>query len=163
MKITIQMIIFRVFGSTLIDECRKGNLIFIDQVVDESMRDRNAIQYSWVQQNKKILQQNYNWCDKVEDSERRNTAIIMSGKGDYLESFFKNKDKRRHQQYKDDFLNAADFYLIAYAQANNYTVITYEINDIKNRKKILIPNYCSQEGIKCNHPKQMFGVLGLKI
>ncbi len=154
---------FPSFWEWVIVECQKGNLIFIDQVIDESTQNKKALQYSWVQNNKGILQQNYHWCDKVENSERRNTEIIMSGEGDYLQAFFKDKENHRHQRYKDAFLSGADFYLIAYAQAHNLTVVTYENNDSKNRKKILIPNYCGQEKIKCCHPKHMFSILGLTV
>lgn len=154
---------FPSFWGWILNECKKGNLIFIDQVIAEAIKDKKAIQYQWVKDNVKILQTNYNWCVKTEEAEIENTQNIMSANGNYLQDFFEHKPKQNHQRFKDDFLKAADFYLVSYAQANDYTVVTYEHYDLSNRKKILIPNYCSQEGIKYNHPKEMFKKLGLKI
>jgi hypothetical protein len=52
------------------------------------------------------------------------------------------------------FLQVADYYLIAYALAHNYTVVTHEIIS-SSVKKIKIPNVCIGLNVKCVTPYEM--------
>jgi len=52
------------------------------------------------------------------------------------------------------FLQVADYYLIAYAVAHNYTVVTHEIAAV-SKKKIKIPDVCIGLGVKCMSPFEM--------
>jgi len=52
------------------------------------------------------------------------------------------------------FLQVADFYLVAYALAHSYTLVTHEIAS-SSTKKIKIPNACIGLGIKCMTPFEM--------
>lgn len=47
----------------------------------------------------------------------------------------------------DEFLNVADYYLIAHAAAHGHTVVTHEGFQANARKRILIPNACSAFGV----------------
>ena len=52
------------------------------------------------------------------------------------------------------FLQLADYYIVAYALAHNYTVVTHEI--ISNSiKKVKIPNVCIGINVKCMTPYEM--------
>ena len=54
----------------------------------------------------------------------------------------------------NNFLQSADFYLVAQARANNYVVVSHEI--ISNTiKKIKIPNACISFGVKVMIPYEM--------
>jgi hypothetical protein len=55
------------------------------------------------------------------------------------------------------FFQIADFYLIAYALAQNRVVITHE-KPSNGRKKIKIPNVCIGLNIKCMTPFEMLRV-----
>jgi hypothetical protein len=52
------------------------------------------------------------------------------------------------------FLQVADYYLVAYALAHNYTVVTHEVPD-NSLKKIKIPKACIGLNVKCVTPFQM--------
>jgi hypothetical protein len=55
------------------------------------------------------------------------------------------------------FLQIADYYLVAYALAHHYTVITHEIAS-SSSKKIKIPDACIGLTIKCMTPFEMLRV-----
>ncbi len=52
------------------------------------------------------------------------------------------------------FLQVADYYLVAQAQAGDHTVVTHEVFSASTRK-IKIPNACISLGIKCMTPFEM--------
>jgi hypothetical protein len=52
------------------------------------------------------------------------------------------------------FLQAADYYLVAHAHANNHVVVTHEVPS-PSLKKIKIPDACIGLGVKCVTPFQM--------
>jgi hypothetical protein len=54
-----------------------------------------------------------------------------------------------------DFLNAADYYLIAHALAVGFTVVTHEKLKPVGAGKIQIPTACLGVGVKCMTPFEM--------
>ena len=52
------------------------------------------------------------------------------------------------------FLQVADYYLVAQAQAGEHTVVTHEVPSASTRK-IKIPDACIGLGIKCMTPYEM--------
>jgi hypothetical protein len=52
------------------------------------------------------------------------------------------------------FLQVADYYLVAYALAHEYVVVTHEIAS-NSRKKLKIPDVCIGLGVKCLLPFTM--------
>lgn len=55
------------------------------------------------------------------------------------------------------FLQVADYYLIAHAQAHNYIVVTHEVSS-PSIKRIKIPDACIGLGVKCMTPYEMLRV-----
>lgn len=55
---------------------------------------------------------------------------------------------------KSAFLQVADFYMVAYARAHDFTVVTHETAS-NSRKKIKIPNACLAAGVESINPYQM--------
>lgn len=55
------------------------------------------------------------------------------------------------------FLQLADYYIVAYALAHNYAVVSHEIIS-NSTKKIKIPNACVGLGIKCMTPYEMLRI-----
>lgn len=55
----------------------------------------------------------------------------------------------------NDFLNVADYQLVAYARAHNMTVVTMEKADPKRKNKIKIPDACVAMGVKWKGPFDM--------
>ena len=52
------------------------------------------------------------------------------------------------------FMQVADYYLVAQAQAGNHTVVTHEAPSV-SRRRIKIPDACISLGIKCLTPFEM--------
>ena len=67
------------------------------------------------------------------------------------------KSQQYDQAAVSTFFQIADFYLIAYALAQNRVVITHE-KPSNGRKKIKIPNVCIGLNIKCMTPFEMLRV-----
>jgi hypothetical protein len=51
------------------------------------------------------------------------------------------------QAAADEFLDVADYYLVAHAAAHGHTVVTHEVYQANARKRILIPNACQALGV----------------
>lgn len=47
----------------------------------------------------------------------------------------------------DEFLDVADYYLVAHAAAHGHTVVTHETYQQNARKRVLIPNACQALGV----------------
>ena len=54
----------------------------------------------------------------------------------------------------DEFLQAADYYLVAHALAAGYRLVTHEVRS-DSRKKIKLPNVCDGLGVECLTPFAM--------
>lgn len=52
------------------------------------------------------------------------------------------------------FLQVADYWLVAQAQAHGYTIVTHEVPSDSTRK-IKIPNVCIGLGLRCVNPYEM--------
>lgn len=60
----------------------------------------------------------------------------------------------------DEFLSVADFYLVAFAVAHGYTVLTHEQPNPEAKKRVLIPNVCDAFGVRYTDTFQMMRTLG---
>lgn len=54
-----------------------------------------------------------------------------------------------------DFLASADFQLVAYAHAHDYTVVTHEVSEPARRNRVKIPDACIALGVQCINPFTM--------
>jgi hypothetical protein len=52
------------------------------------------------------------------------------------------------------FLQVADFWLVGYARAHGYTIVTHEVPS-ESTRKIKIPNACVGLGLHCVNPYEM--------
>lgn len=63
---------------------------------------------------------------------------------------------------KDEFARNADAWLIAYAKAKGYTLVTHEVFNPQSRKRILIPVVCEAFGIDYVNTFEMLKELQVK-
>jgi hypothetical protein len=56
---------------------------------------------------------------------------------------------------KDEFARNADAWLISYAKAKGYTLVTHEVYNPESRKRILIPVVCEIFEVKCINTFEM--------
>lgn len=61
----------------------------------------------------------------------------------------------------DAFFGAADFALVAYAHANDCTVVTRGVANPHSKRRILIPDACAELGVRCVQPFKVYRRLGL--
>ena len=58
------------------------------------------------------------------------------------------------------FLNSTDYWLVAYALAHGYTVVTREVSSPESKKRVLIPDACLAVGVPCRSPFDLLSELG---
>jgi hypothetical protein len=61
------------------------------------------------------------------------------------------------------FAGAADGWLVAYAQVNNYAVCTYEVSRPESRANIKLPDVAVYCGVSCLTPHDMLEELGVRM
>ena len=59
-----------------------------------------------------------------------------------------NKQSQFHASAKQEFASDADAWLIAYAGANNFTVVTQEVFAYDIKRRIPIPNVCKSQAFR---------------
>lgn len=64
---------------------------------------------------------------------------------------------------KKEFASVADSWLIAHAKAYNYVIVTEEVFNGDCKKRILIPNICTQFGIQWINTIQFLRNINIKI
>jgi hypothetical protein len=89
---------------------------------------------------------------------QRGEGFFLKPDAAVLSSLAQVSEWASNQHYEaagvNTFLQAADFYLIAYALAHNHTVVTHEVPS-SSVKKVKIPTVCIGMGIKCMTPYEM--------
>lgn len=124
------------FWDWLIKKNQSGLVASIRKVAEEIKRDENLV--AWVQEcgNGFFLEEDGAMMDKL--------PVVSSwatSKG--------YKDKALQK-----FLGGADYYLVAYALAHGYVVVTHEAY-FRSNKIIKIPNVCEDLGLHCMNPYKM--------
>ncbi|MGI8676169.1 MAG: DUF4411 family protein [Nocardioidaceae bacterium] len=71
--------------------------------------------------------------------------------------------RQYRQQAIDEFLDSADFKLIAYAMASGATVVTREQPAPDSKKKIKIPDVCNDFGVAWSDPFSVYRTLGMRL
>ena len=62
---------------------------------------------------------------------------------------------------KSRFADDVDAWVIAYAKANNATVVTHEVSAPKSREDVKIPDVCNHFNVECTHTFDMLQKLGI--
>ena len=66
-------------------------------------------------------------------------------------------------QAKSKFLSGADPWLVAYANANDYVIATYEVSEPVSKSSIKLPDAAIQFGVECCQPREMIRSLDIKL
>lgn len=72
-------------------------------------------------------------------------------------------DPRFTQQARTDFLDTADYRLVAQAHGGGHAVVTHETPQPEGKKRIKIPDVCAAFDVEQREPFQLFRELGLKL
>ena len=63
----------------------------------------------------------------------------------------------------NQFRNVADSWIVAYALANNWVVVTHEKSAPKSKNRIKIPDACAGVGVTCATPFEMLRQRGMSL
>lgn len=66
------------------------------------------------------------------------------------------------QAARNEFLNIADYFIVAVAHAGGHEVVTREHGDANSKKRVLIPDACNAMGVRHREPFSVFRELGLQ-
>jgi Domain of unknown function (DUF4411) len=123
-----------------------GKIISIDKVKRELYNNEDQLKI---------------WCEDnlPKDFFKDSTGILNSYS--QIVNWAATKDQYT-QQALEKFLDAdeADAWLIAYAHAQNISIVTNEVSARNSKNSIKIPDVCERFGVKYSNPIQMFRELG---
>ncbi len=64
---------------------------------------------------------------------------------------------------KAEFAAAADGWLVAYADANEFVVCTYEVSRPESKARVMLPDVANWAGVPCVTPHDMLAELGIRM
>ena len=135
------------FWSVLVELARKGLIASIDRVKDELQKNDDPLK-KWA------LSEFDHWFLST------NTEEVLDSYGQLMVWSFGNphyEDVAKHQ-----FADEADSWLVAFAKAYNYIVVTHEQPN-HSPKKIKIPNACKAMGVRYMNTFEMLRKLNVKV
>lgn len=80
-----------------------------------------------------------------------------------LSAWATNPARQYRQEAIDEFLDSADYKLIAHAMATDATVVTREQPAPDSKKKIKIPDVCNAFGVVWTDPFSLYRTLGMRL
>ena len=114
------------FWSSLLHHNSMGNLESIDRVKGELLEGNDDLAI---------------WSKKVPGLfASTNIGFVLTAYRNIIQ--WAQRQAHFTNDAKSEFARAADAWVIAYAKANNATVVTQEMPDPKSRKRIKIPDVC---------------------
>lgn len=135
------------FWESLVQHATKGRIYSIDRVKQELERGKDELA-TWA-------------------TSQFNDAFASTDEEDVIESYSEVISWVQAQgQFLDaakaDFATVADGWLIAYAKAKGYILVTHELPAIDARSKVPIPNVCEALGVSYIDTFAMLRELGVR-
>lgn len=90
------------------------------------------------------------------------TADVVSAMAE-LSVWATNPARQYRQEAKDEFLDSADYKLIAHAMAIGGTVVTREQPAPESKKRIKIPDVCDAFDVAWTDPFSLYRTLGMRL
>lgn len=135
------------FWESLIQYAESGHILSIDRVMQELERGQDELA-AWV---KRDFSQGYASTD--EDS-------VISCYGDIM-TWVQGRNQFSDAA-KADFASGADGWLVAYANVNDYVVVTHEVLNPEIQRKVPIPNVCQEFNVQPVDTFEMLRQLGVR-
>lgn len=124
------MDLFPTFGELLEGENEKKRIFSIHEIYDGLQKGKDEL-WKWVERQNKE-----SWFLSASDEETQKSFTEI---GDWIE-----ENKQYKEGAKKDFLDTADPWLIAKAYTEKFTVVTQEKSNPDSKRKIFIPDVCTQ-------------------
>lgn len=90
------------------------------------------------------------------------SAAVVSAMAE-LSAWATDPARQYRQEAKDEFLDSADYKLIAHAMAIGGTVVTREQPAPESKKKIKIPDVCDAFSVAWTDPFNLYRTLGMRL
>lgn len=137
----------RGFWNSLVRNTSEGRVVTIQGVVDEILVGSDELS-EWV--DSKFP--NDGIKDESDSSTQQSYAAII----DWVES-----STQFTRAAKDEYARVADGWLIAFAHAHGYTIVTHEVHDPNIKRRVPIPNVCNRFDVPYINTFQMLRVLSV--
>lgn len=128
----------------------EGKIISIDKVQKELLKNNDELSQ---------------WCiDNLPDDFFKDTTSSVLNYA-LLTGWVYSKSGQYSQAAISEFLDVdeADAWLIAYAMANGNQIVTHETSNPNSRKRVMLPDAASPQGITCIKTIDLFRALGVTI
>lgn len=135
------------FWEALNKHANNGQVSTIDRIKDELEKGNDELS-RWIKQ---VF---YQWCDTT------NQSTVISAYGDIMK--WVNSESQYSPEAKASFAAGADGWLIAYAAAKHYIVVTHERFDSRIKRRVPIPNVCREFDVQYLDTFQMLRKLDVK-
>lgn len=135
------------FWESLVQHAASGRIYSIDRVKQELERGKDELA-TWA-------------------TSQFTDAFASTDEEDVIESYSEVMSWVQEQNQfidaaKADFAAVADGWLVAYAKAKDYTLVTHELPAADARKKVPIPNVCEAFGVSYIDTFEMLRELGVR-
>lgn len=136
------------FWDSIIANHQQGNIFSIDRVKQELEAGGDELA-TWVQSN-------------------LSSGCFLSTSASTIVNIYRDvqtwaqSEPQYFTEAKEEFARSTDGWLVAYAKANEYVVVTHEVFEPKIKKKIKIPNVCVAFDVKYIDTFTMLNNLGVK-
>lgn len=135
------------FWRLLVESHRAGRVRSIDRVQLELAKGKDALA-EWARDHE------YIFASTDDDA----TIAAYSEVMEWVEGQDQFRDAA-----KASFASGADGWLIAFARAHGYTVVTHEQESAASRKRVPMPNVCQAVGAAWTDPFAMLRAIGLRL
>lgn len=136
------------FWAALVEHARSGQVVSIDKVKGEIDQGEDELK-KWVNQSF------YEWFCST------NQPDVASAYGKTM--VWAHNQTKFTGAAQAEFASSPDGWLIAFALAKGYVVVTQEIFAAEIKWKIKIPNVCLGLGVPCIDTFKMLRILGVKL
>ena len=109
-----------------------GKIYSIDKVRDELMEGEDELKQ---------------WAKDLDKGFFKDIDNSASSKLEQISEWVRSKNYK--PAAKNIFFTNADCFIVSYALAHGYTVVTNEVTDPKSKRKIKIPDVCMGVGVNC--------------
>jgi hypothetical protein len=136
------------FWEALVEHAKRGHILSIDRVKNELDKGQDELS-EWA---------NAHFANYFRKTDEPRIVKAYRKIARRLE-----KNKQYTYNAKRNFLGEADGWLIAFAKAHGYIVVTHEQSSPQSRKKIKIPDVCRRFKVECINPFMMLRELDIRL
>ena len=137
------------FWESLLAKAKDGTFALLDLIEDELLVKEDQLS-EWLTRNRDDIEILYSFEPKVIDAYGEIINDVIN-------------DSQYNPSAKTAFADSVNSWLITYAYANGYTIVTEEKYNPQIKRKVQIPNVCKKFGVRCINTIEFLREVGIKI